>query len=225
MTLTALVQRIGCAALCLTLALAPLKAQQAPPAQGQPADQRRPAEARPPGEGLPRLPPDATTRHKLDLPGRSLDFSSTAGTIRLFDAASGAPQADMAFIAYAKEGAQIRDRPVTFVFNGGPGYASGWLHLGALGPWRLNMGGEAARPSAPPALEPNAETWLDFTDLVFLDPAGTGCEFAIALDDAWHGSGLAGILMHHLMGKLRIKRTQKKYHFLCLGCQIIYNFV
>ena len=179
MTLTALVQRFGCAALSLTLALAPLQAQEAatqnPAAtQGQPAGQRRPADQRPPGEGLPRLPPDATTRHKLDLPGRSLEFSATAGTIRLFDATSGAPQADMAFIAYAKEGAEIRNRPVTFVFNGGPGYASGWLHLGALGPWRLNMAGEAARPSAPPGLEPNAETWLDFTDLVFLDPAGTG---------------------------------------------------
>ena len=94
MTLSALVQRFGCAALCLTLALAPLRAQEAQsPAstQGQPAAQRRPADQRPPGEGLPRLPPDATTRHKLDLPGRSLDFSSTAGTIRLFDAASGAP--------------------------------------------------------------------------------------------------------------------------------------
>ena len=179
MTLTALVQRIGCAALCLTLAMAPLGAQEAPaptqaPAQAQPAAQRRPADQRPSSEGLPRLPPDATTRHKLDLPGRSLEFTATAGSIRLFDATSGAPQADMAFIAYAKEGAEIRNRPVTFVFNGGPGYASGWLHLGALGPWRLNMGGEAARPSATPALEPNAETWLDFTDLVFLDPAGTG---------------------------------------------------
>jgi carboxypeptidase C (cathepsin A) len=181
MTLTPLVRRFTCAALCLMLATAPLQAQEAAtqdraatqnpaPAQGQ----RRAAEQRPAGEGLPRLPPDATTRHKLDLPGRSLDFSATAGTIRLFDATSGAPQADMAFIAYAKEGAEIRNRPVTFVFNGGPGYASGWLHLGALGPWRLNMAGDAARPSATPALEPNAETWLDFTDLVFLDPAGTG---------------------------------------------------
>ena len=181
MKLTALAQRIACAALCLTLAMAPLQAQEA---QNAAPAARRPAEQRPPGEGLPPLPPNATTHHKLDLPGRSLDFAATAGTIRLFDATSGAPQADMAFIAYAREGAEARNRPVTFVFNGGPGYASGWLHLGALGPWRLNMAGDAARPSATPALEPNAETWLDFTDLVFLDPAGTGYSRILGGEDA-----------------------------------------
>ena len=178
MRLDALVQRIACAALGMALAMAPLQAQetQAPeqPAQSQPPGQRRAAEQRPAGEGLPRLPADATTRHKIDLPGRSISFKATAGTLRLFDANSGAPHADMAFIAYAKEGAEAGRRPVTFVFNGGPGYASAWLQLGALGPWRLDMAGDAARPSAPPTLEPNAETWLDFTDLVFLDPAGTG---------------------------------------------------
>ncbi len=182
MTVTPLLRRIACAAVGLTLALAPLHAQEA--AQSTAATARRPAEQRPPSEGLPRLPPDATTHHTLDLPGRSLEFSATAGTIRLFDAASGAPQADIAFIAYAKEAVELRDRPVTFVFNGGPGYASGWLHLGALGPWRLNMTGDAARPSATPALEPNAETWLDFTDLVFLDPAGTGYSRILGGDDA-----------------------------------------
>ncbi|MDO9714113.1 hypothetical protein Q7A36_37785 [Paracraurococcus sp. LOR1-02] len=63
---------------------------------------------------------------------------------------------------------------MTFVLNGGPGASSAWLHLGALGPWRLPMAGDAALPSAPPDLLPNAETWLDFTDLVFVDPVGTG---------------------------------------------------
>jgi len=178
MRLDALVQRIVCATLGMALAMAPLQAQetQAPeqPAQSQPPGQRRAAEQRPAGEGLPRLPADATTRHKIDLPGRSISFKATAGTLRLFDANSGAPHADMAFIVYAKEGAEAGRRPVTFVFNGGPGYASAWLQLGALGPWRLDMTGDAARPSAPPTLEPNAETWLDFTDLVFLEPAGTG---------------------------------------------------
>ena len=63
---------------------------------------------------------------------------------------------------------------MTFAFNGGPGSASAWLHIGAMGPWRLPLVAASAAPSAPPALQPNAETWLDFTDLVFIDPVGTG---------------------------------------------------
>jgi carboxypeptidase C (cathepsin A) len=63
---------------------------------------------------------------------------------------------------------------VTFLFNGGPGYASGWLNLGGIGPWRLPMSGEAIAPSAAPLLEDNADSWLEFTDLVFIDPPGTG---------------------------------------------------
>jgi carboxypeptidase C (cathepsin A) len=63
---------------------------------------------------------------------------------------------------------------VTFLFNGGPGAASAYLQFGAAGPWRLAINGEAAISSASPDLQPNAETWLDFTDLVFIDPVGTG---------------------------------------------------
>jgi carboxypeptidase C (cathepsin A) len=63
---------------------------------------------------------------------------------------------------------------VTFAVKGGPGAASAYLHLGALGPWRLPLEGSTVSASATPALVPNAETWLDFTDLVFIDPVGTG---------------------------------------------------
>jgi carboxypeptidase C (cathepsin A) len=63
---------------------------------------------------------------------------------------------------------------VTFVFNGGPGAASAWLQLGAAGPWRLPINADAVTSSASPDLQPNAETWLDFTDLVFIDPVETG---------------------------------------------------
>jgi carboxypeptidase C (cathepsin A) len=63
---------------------------------------------------------------------------------------------------------------VTFLFNGGPGASSAWLQLGNLGPWRLAINGDAVDSSASPNLQPNAETWLDFTDLVFIDPVGTG---------------------------------------------------
>jgi carboxypeptidase C (cathepsin A) len=120
-----------------------------------------------------RLPPDSTTRQSLDLPGRSLAFSATAGSIRLFDD-KGEPQADIAYTSYQLDGADRATRPVTFLFNGGPGAASAYLQLGDSGPWRLAINAEAVTPSTPPDLQPNAETWLDFTDLVFIDPVGTG---------------------------------------------------
>lgn len=120
-----------------------------------------------------RLPPDSTTKHTLALPGRTLAFTATAGSIRLSDD-KGEPQADIAYTAYQLDGTDPKNRPVTFVFNGGPGSASAWLQLGNAGPWRLPLSGDAAIPSAQPALQPNAETWLDFTDLVFIDPVGTG---------------------------------------------------
>src|SRR5437762_4438452 len=120
-----------------------------------------------------KLPADSTTTHTLSLPGRTLAFTATAGSIRLFDD-KGEPQADIAYTAYQLDGADPGRRPVTFFFNGGPGAASAYLQLGAAGPWRLTIDGEAAIPSASPDLQANAETWLDFTDLVFIDPVGTG---------------------------------------------------
>jgi carboxypeptidase C (cathepsin A) len=125
-----------------------------------------------------RLPPDATTKHTLDLPGRSLAFTATAGSIRLFDE-KGEPQADIAYTSYQLDGADHANRPVTFLFNGGPGAASAYLQLGNSGPWRLPINADAVTPSASPDLQPNAETWLDFTDLVFIDPVGTGFSHAV----------------------------------------------
>jgi carboxypeptidase C (cathepsin A) len=129
-----------------------------------------------------RLPPDSTTKQTLALPGRTLAFTATAGSIRLFDG-KGEPQADIAYTSYQLDGAEAKNRPVTFVFNGGPGASSAWLQLGNAGPWRLPLHGDAATPSAPPELQPNAETWLDFTDLVFIDPVGTGYSRFVATGD------------------------------------------
>ncbi|HEY0184487.1 MAG TPA: septum formation initiator [Rhodopila sp.] len=120
-----------------------------------------------------RLPANVTTHQVLALPGLELRFTATAGSIRLKDAKD-APLTDIAFVAYQVEGADAATRPVTFVFNGGPGMASAWLQMGALGPWRVQLDQAADGPSAPPTPIPNAETWLDFTDLVFIDPPGTG---------------------------------------------------
>ena len=93
-----------------------------------------------------RLPPEQTTRHTLEFPTRALTFAATAGAIRLTNDQN-EPQADIAFIAYALDGADPRARPVTFVFNGGPGMASGWLQVGAIGPWRIPFtGGPSTHP-------------------------------------------------------------------------------
>jgi carboxypeptidase C (cathepsin A) len=157
---------------CLLLAAllgAPAAYAQAPAEPATPP--AHPGPATPPAPKL--LPADVTTHHTLELPGRTLHFSATAGAIRLTDD-KGAPTADVAFIAYQLDGTEPRSRKVTFVLNGGPGFASGWLQVGAVGPWRIPLGGDATAPSASPEPLPNAETWLDFTDLVFIDPADTG---------------------------------------------------
>ena len=147
----------------------------AQPPQGQKGGGRRgdAATATQPAGEQHRLPPDSTTKQTLALPGRTLAFTATAGSIRLFDD-KGEPQADIAYTSYQLDGADQGTRPVTFLFNGGPGASSAWLQFGDAGPWRLSIPGDGAISSASPDLVPNAETWLDFTDLVFIDPVGTG---------------------------------------------------
>jgi carboxypeptidase C (cathepsin A) len=129
-----------------------------------------------------RLPADSTTDHTLELPGRTLRFKATAGTIPLNDASDGKLLAEIAYVAYVQPDAAPANRALTFVFNGGPGAASAYMQLGALGPWRVPLDG--ATPATPPVTVPNAETWLDFTDLVFVDPVGTGySRFVSSSDD------------------------------------------
>ena len=125
-----------------------------------------------------RLPADVTTDQTVELPGRTLRFKATAGTIPILNG-EGKLQAEIAYTAYLMPDAAAR--PLTFVFNGGPGAASAYLQIGAMGPWRLPL--DNVVPSSTPALVPNAETWLDFTDLVFVDPVGTGYSRFIAGGD------------------------------------------
>ena len=87
------------------------------------------------------------------------------------------------YTAYQLDGTEARSRPVTFFFNGGPGASSAYLQLGCAGPWRLSIEGDAAISSASVELKPNAETWLDFTDLVFIDPVDTGYSRFVSTDD------------------------------------------
>ncbi len=129
------------------------------------------------------LPSPATTSHTVELPGRGLHFKAIAGAIRLSDAESLTPKADVATVAFLLDGADPAKRPITFVINGGPGAASAWLDLGALGPWRLPLDRTSPHPSSSPVTVDNADTWLDFTDLVFIDPPGTGYSRILAKDE------------------------------------------
>ena len=109
----------------------------------------------------------------IELPGRSLKVTATAGALPLVDP-QGVAQAEIGFVSYTLAGQEPGTRPVTFAVNGGPGASSAYLHLLVAGPWRLPLDGPSITPSGSPALVPNAETWLDFTDLVFIDPVDTG---------------------------------------------------
>ncbi|HEX3349991.1 MAG TPA: peptidase S10 [Acetobacteraceae bacterium] len=157
------------AALLLTAACATAAHAQRPPRAAADA----PA-ATAPATQPERLPAPSITHHSVTLAdGRALAFTATAGALRSTDS-EGKAEYEIATIAYTLDGADPATRPVAFVFNGGPGSASAWLQLGMLGPWRIAMEGDARAPSASPALLPNPQTWLDFTDLVFIDPVGAG---------------------------------------------------
>ncbi len=115
-----------------------------------------------------------TTRHELRLAGRILKYSVTTGVLPLKNK-EGETEGRVFFMAYAADRASGPEtRPVTFSFNGGPGSSSVWLHLGALGPRRVNMLPDGGMPQPPYKLVDNEHTWLDATDLVFIDPVGTG---------------------------------------------------
>lgn len=171
-----------CAALALSLA-AQAQNKDAPPASLHHAaapQAREHGEAGNAAAANPlSLPTDTVTQHKLNLAGRTLSFTAKAGTIKLMTE-HGDELAAVAYIAYLLDGSDPTTRPVTFVFNGGPGAASAWLQLGALGPWRLPLNDGKTFPSASPALINNDDTWLDFTDLVFVDPPGTGYSRIVA---------------------------------------------
>lgn len=138
--------------------------------------------AQPSAEPGRRAPADKTTTHSITLGGGPLEFQASVATMRLVNA-QGAPQVEIVTTAFTRTGVDPARRPVTFAFNGGPGAASAWLDLGAIGPWRVPIGTDAIVPSGPPVTVDNQETWLDFSDLVFVDPPGTGYSRVVAQGD------------------------------------------
>jgi carboxypeptidase C (cathepsin A) len=128
----------------------------------------------------PVPPPTAfVTQHSGTFSGRKIEYTATAGETYLQDS-EGKPKAAIFTFAYTRNGPADPARPVTFVWNGGPGSASVWLHMGAFGPRRVSVPSDAEYPGGPPYPVLDApETILDVTDLVFIDPVGTGFSRAL----------------------------------------------
>ncbi|MFO1339551.1 MAG: peptidase S10 [Burkholderiaceae bacterium] len=122
----------------------------------------------------------AVTHHTLRLGGHDLAYTATAGHLTARALVGDAPLASMFYVAYTLDGADPATRPVTVFYNGGPGSASVWLHLGSFGPRRLATGAPSTTPVKPFPLVDNAESLLDATDLVFVDAVGAGLSEAIA---------------------------------------------
>jgi len=130
--------------------------------------------------GLPPLPDDKTIHQSITLNGKALAYDATVGKLPVRDD-KGKIIAEVVFTAYTLPGADTANRPVTFAFNGGPGASSVYLNMGAIGPRRVAFGVQGDAPSDFKVSD-NQGTWLDMTDLVFIDPVGTG--FSRSEEDA-----------------------------------------
>lgn len=114
-----------------------------------------------------------TTRHSVTVGGKTLAYSAHAGMLTLRDA-KGEPTANVFSVAYTLDGAAPRSRPVTFVWNGGPGSSSMWLQMGSYAPVRVQVPSNAVAAAPNTPLAPNPDSLIDTTDMVFIDAIGTG---------------------------------------------------
>src|SRR5436190_16923391 len=165
---TALTALIVCSLISL-----PTRAEDKPPAAAAPSAATQPKE---PAKEQPKPVAEklSVTDHEMKIGDQTLKYRATAGTMPLKDEA-GKARANFFFVAYEKSNAGDLDkRPITFVFNGGPGAAAIWLHLGTAGPKHIELTPEGYPGNAPHKLIDNPTTWLNKTDLVFIDPVGTG---------------------------------------------------
>ncbi|MFN2531812.1 MAG: peptidase S10 [Pyrinomonadaceae bacterium] len=150
--------------------------------------QRRPQEQATP---TPEEPP-VVTRHEIKVGGATLHYTATCGLMPIKNR-DGDVEARMFFTSYTVDRPEGRPRrPLTFAFNGGPGSASVWLHMGAIGPRRVKMQADGSMPAPPYELEDNESTWLTQSDLVFIDPVGTGYSRAARPDLAQRFFSLQG---------------------------------
>ena len=154
----------------------------------------RPSEtpqARPAPQAEQKEEPPVVTKHSIRMGNRQLNYTVSTGFMPIKNAVSGDTEARVFYMAYTLDDPPA-GRPLMFSFNGGPGSASVWLHMGALGPKRVKMLDDGLMPPAPYEAEENAQTWLDQTDLVFIDPVGTGYSRATKPELASKFFGLTG---------------------------------
>jgi carboxypeptidase C (cathepsin A) len=132
----------------------------------------------------------SVTEHEIEIDGETVPYTATAGNL-LLTAEDGKPKGSIFYVAYTRSDVDDpADRPVTFSFNGGPGAASVWVHLGAFGPKKAHLDPEGFPDGPPPGyLEDNPYSVLDATDLVFVDPISTGYSRPAPGEDAgqFHG--------------------------------------
>jgi carboxypeptidase C (cathepsin A) len=120
------------------------------------------------------LPEDKSVEQTVTVNGKTLHYTATVGTIALQDK-DDKPTGEVVYTSYVLDHDKgAASRPVTFAVNGGPGASSVFLNFGAIGPKHIEFGNKGDSPSDPATLRDNPGTWLDFTDMVFLDPIGTG---------------------------------------------------
>jgi carboxypeptidase C (cathepsin A) len=134
------------------------------------------------------------TSHTVRLDGREIKYTATAGTlpIRLDN---GQVAARMFFVAYTKDGEDVKTRPVSFLYNGGPGAATIWLHMGSFAPKHVEMAAEGFQPAPPYRLVDNENSLLDVTDMVYVDAIDTGFSRVV--------SGVNNAQFHGVRGDLR----------------------
>ena len=137
-----------------------------------------------------RLPKaeSSVTQHRIVIAGKPLEYTATAGTLIVRDD-DDKPIASMGYVAYTRPGLKGAARPVTFAFNGGPGSSSLWLHMGVLGPKRVVIKDPDPTPAGPYRTVDNEYGLIDKSDLVMIDPVGTGISRAVCdhKDDEFWG--------------------------------------
>ena len=124
-----------------------------------------------------------TTAHSVQAGGRTIAYKATAGTLIIRDD-KGKADASVFYVAYTADGENSTKRPVTFLYNGGPGSSSIWLHMGSFAPVRIVTASPESTAPAPYQLVPNADSLLDKSDLVFVDAIGTGFSKGLSKPDA-----------------------------------------
>jgi carboxypeptidase C (cathepsin A) len=119
--------------------------------------------------------PPVVTHHTIHLAnGQALSYLAAAGMLPIRNDTTGVTEGGMFYVAYTRDGEASNKRAITFVFNGGPGSSSVWLHMGAFGPRKIRLNPDGSNPPPPYTVEDNVNTLLDQTDMVFIDPVGTG---------------------------------------------------